>query len=241
MSGHSKWSTIKRQKGVTDQKRGQLFGKLSRAITMAVREGGGTTDPAFNFRLRLAIDKAKASNMPKDNIDRAVAKGAGADADSHFEEVVYEGFGPSGVAIIVEGMTDKKQRTVAEVKNIFEKNGGTFGNSGSVSYLFNKVAELLVNKDGKNMDDILSIALEAGVEDIEEEEGKAVLDTAIPNLQNVQKVLEEQGITIEDAGIIYKPLSPMQLSEADKEKVMLLLEKLEDNEDVQNVFTNADL
>jgi YebC/PmpR family DNA-binding regulatory protein len=241
MSGHSKWSTIKRQKGVTDQKRGQLFGKLSRAITMAVREGGGTTDPAFNFKLRLAIDKAKASNMPKDNIDRAVAKGAGTDADTHFEEVVYEGFGPSGVAIIVEGVTDKKQRTVAEVKNIFEKNGGTFGNSGSVSYLFNKVAELLVSKDGKNMDDILSIALEAGVDDVEEEEGKAIFDTAIPNFQNVQKALEEQGMAIEDAGIIYKPLSTMQVSEADKEKVMQLLEKLEDHDDVQNVFTNADL
>ena len=155
MSGHSKWDTIKRQKGANDAKRGQLFTKLANAITIAVKQGGGNTDPAFNATLRFAIDKAKGANMPKDSIERAVVKGSGGAGGVELFEVLYEGFAQGGVGLLVEAVTDKKQRTVAEVKNVIEKNGGTMAGQGAVSYLFQKSGEIIVSKSGKSSDDIL--------------------------------------------------------------------------------------
>ncbi len=241
MSGHSKWSTIKRQKGAADQKRGQAFSKLSNAITIAVKQGGGITDPESNFKLRLAVDKAKAANMPKDNIDRAIAKGAGAGDGIVLEEVVYEGFAPGGVAIIVEAVTDKNQRTVAEVKNIFDKNGGSFGNPGSVAYLFSHMGELVVQKNGKSMDEILNIALELGAEDVEEEGESVVISTSVTDFQAVKKGIESAGLVIENAEIVYKPNTTIEVSDTQvQNRVMNLLEKLEEHDDVQSVYSNAD-
>src|SRR3989344_7207719 len=169
MSGHSKWSTIKRQKGVTDAKRGQAFTKISNAITIAVKQGGGVVDPNSNFKLRLAIDKARDANMPKDNIDRAIKRAEGK-GEGAVEEILYEGFGLGGVAFLIETVTDNRQRTFSEVRNIISKNGGNLGEPGSVSYLFDKVGEIVIQKNGMSFDEIFSIGLEFGVEDIEDDE-----------------------------------------------------------------------
>lgn len=237
MSGHSKWSTIKRQKGVADAKRGQVFTKLANAIVLAARSGGGT-DPNFNFKLRLAIDKARAANMPKDNIDRAISR-ANAVAEGGLEEVVYEGYIPGGASVIIETVTDKKQRTVAEIKNMLEKNGGTMGVPGSVSYLYSRIAEIIVPKNGKSAEDILNVAMDAGVEDFEEEDDAVVLYTDPSQLQNVKKALDGVGIGIAEAGIIYKPLALMEVSdEIQKQKAVELLERIEDHDDVQKIYTN---
>lgn len=237
MSGHSKWSTIKRQKGVMDAKRGQTFTKLSNAITIAVRQGGGITDPESNFKLRLAMDKARGANMPKENIERAIQRAAGKQADD-VTELIYEGFGPGGVAVIVETVTDNKQRTYSEVKNIFDKNGGTLGSTGSVSYMFKRSGEIIIPKNGKSSDDLLSIGLDAGVEDMEEEEEAVIFYTEPSDLVNVKKTLEGQGLNIENAELSFRPSVYSELNEEAGEKVSSLVEKLEDLDDVQKVYTN---
>ena len=239
MSGHSKWATIKRQKGINDSKRGQLFTKLANAITIAVKQGGGNIDPNFNASLRLSIDKAKSANMPKDSIERAIQKGAGGAGGVELFEVLYEGFAQGGVGLLVEAVTDKKQRTVAEVKNVIEKNGGTMAGQGAVSYLFQKSGEIILPKGDKTSDDILSVALEYNVSDIEEDDEIAVLYTEPGLLQSVKKGLEDNGMMVEEASLVYKPLSKTEISADLQEKVLLLIEKIEELDDVQKVYTNA--
>lgn len=240
MSGHSKWATIKRQKGVNDAKRGQLFTKLANAITIAVKQGGGNTDSEFNAPLRLAVDKAKASNMPKENIERAIQKGAGGAGGIELDEILYEGFAQGGVGMLIEAVTDKKQRTVAEVKNIVEKNGGTMAGQGAVSYLFQRSGEIVVPKNGKSADDIVTIAFDFNISDFEEDEDAVYLYTEPGNLQTAEKGLRENGIQIEEAGLIYKPHSRMAVSPEIEEKVVLLIEKVDELDDVQKVYTNME-
>ena len=238
MSGHSKWATIKRKKGLTDAKRGQTFTKLSNAITIAVKQGGGNSDINFNASLRLAIDKAKSANMPKDSIDRAMQKGEGGAGGVELEEALYEGFGPGGVGILIETVTDKKQRTVSEVKNLIEKNGGTMAGQGAVSYLFHKTGEIIVDTKGKTSDEILQVALDNNIEDVEEDEGSAFLYVAVNQLQNAKKGIEAIGLTIEESGLVYRPIIRIETSPEITEKALSLVEKLEELDDVQKVYTN---
>ena len=240
MSGHSKWSTIKRQKGLTDNKRGQVFTKLANFIVLAAKSGGGI-DPEMNFKLRLAIDKARIANMPKYNIDRAIARALG-NQDGALEEVFFEGFIPGGAAVIVEGVTDKRQRTVAEIKNLFDKNGGVMGVPGSVSYLFSRVGEIVVSKNGKNEEEIISAAMEAGVDDFEDDEEVVQLFCRPELLQSVKKTLEEIGFLVLDASTIYKPLANLKVEDAaHKQRAFDLLEKLDDHDDVQKTYTNMSI
>jgi YebC/PmpR family DNA-binding regulatory protein len=240
MSGHSKWDTIKRQKGANDAKRGQLFTKLANAITIAVKQGGGNTDPGFNATLRFAIDKAKGANMPKDGIERAIQKGAGGAGGVELFEVMYEGFAQGGVGVLVEAVTDKKQRTVAEVKNVIEKNGGTMAGQGAVSYLFQKSGEVIASKNGKSADEILTIALENDVSDFEEEEEGALFYVEPAALQSAKEGLEKSGLAVEEASLVYKPLSRISVTSEIEEKVVQLIEKLEELDDVQKVYTNLE-
>ncbi|HSX39994.1 MAG TPA: YebC/PmpR family DNA-binding transcriptional regulator [Candidatus Saccharimonadales bacterium] len=236
MSGHSKWSQIKRQKGVSDVKRGAAFTKLGKAITIAVKQGGGIGDPAQNFRLRLAIDTARSANMPKDNIDRAIARAVNRETGD-VEEVVYEGFAPGGVSVIVEAATDNSMRTTAEVKSIFSKAGASFGQPGSVAYQFDQVGEIFVEKNGKTIDDIFLIAAEAGAEDVEELGDEVAIYTKVNALAAVQKNLATQ-LGVKSAQITRKPKMLVEVSGEQSEKVTQFLEKLEELEDVQKVYAN---
>lgn len=229
MSGHSKWSTIKRQKGVTDAKRGNLFTKLSNAITIAVREGGGG-DPSSNFKLRLAIDKGREANMPKDNIQRAIDKGLGKGGENTLQTAIYEGFAPGNVAVIVETITDNTNRTGGEIRNIFDKNGGRVA---AVNYMFTRVGEIVVKGEP---DQIFEKALEAGAEDIDD----GVIYTRPEDLHKVKEKLETSGLTISEAGLSFKPNKETMviLDETAGHKVMDFIEKIEDLDDVQNVFMN---
>lgn len=238
MSGHSKWATIKRQKGLNDAKRGQAFTKISNAITIAVKQGSGNTDPESNVKLRFAVDKAKSANMPRDSIDRAIQKGAGGQGGAELDEVLYEGFAPGGVGILVEAVTDKKQRTVAEVKSTLEKNGGTMAGQGAVSYQFKRTGEIVALKDGKSSDDVLAIALDNNIVDVEEEDNIALFYTDPQNLMSAKNGIEESGLKIEEAGLSYKPLTTINVSPEIEAKVLNLVEKLEDMDDVQKVYTN---
>lgn len=241
MSGHSKWSTIKRQKGTKDQKRGQIFTKLSYSITIAVREGGGITDPDSNFRLRLAIDEARAANMPKENIKRAIERASGKQGGD-IEEVFYEGFGPGGFSVIVEALTDKRQRTIAEVKNVFEKNGGSMGVSGSVLYQFEKKGLITVSKVEKLLDDIFLIAVEAGAEDVEDSDKDVIIYTVADNLGKVRVGLEEHGLSIKESYLLYKPIAVNVISDKDQaEKAIKFIDKLEELDDVHKVYVNFDI
>lgn len=237
MSGHSKWSTIKRQKGVADAKRGQAFTKISNAITIAVRQGAGVTDPNSNFKLRLAIEKARQANMPKDNIDRAI-KRAVEKGEGIVEEIMYEGFGPGGVAFLIETVTDNRQRTFSEVRNIISKNGGNLGEPGSVSYLFTKIGEIIIQKNETAFDDIFSLGLDLGVEDIEDDEQVCFLYVSPSSLFELKNKLEERGFIVEGAEIIFKAKTSIDLSEVDQEKIFQIVEKLEELDDVQKVYQN---
>lgn len=239
MSGHSKWATIKRQKGVADIKRGQQFTKLANAIVIAVKQNGGVIDPETNFKLRLAIDKARSYNMPKENIERAIQKAKGSADSGDLHEALYEGFAPGGAAILIEAVTDNKQRTVAEVKNVLEKNGGTLGNQGSVSYLFNRVGEIAAQINGKTSDELLDIALELDSTDFLEDSGDVIFYVDPSRLAIVKKLLEEKGMIIASAELVFKPVNEMEISEDAKSKIISLIEKLEDLGDVQNVSTNT--
>ncbi len=240
MSGHSKWATIKRAKGVNDAKRGQLFTKLANAITISVKQGGGVTDIEMNPSLRIAVDKAKGANMPRENIDRAIQRAAGLGQGVEFTEALYEGFAPGGVGMLIEAVTDKKQRTVAEVKNLIEKSGGSLGSQGSVSYQFQKAGEIIVKADGKSSDEILSVALDSGVEDLEDAGEVVFLYTSATSLMQVKEALEKAGLIVEEAGLIYKPMNRLQVDSVVEEKVMAIVEKLEDLDDVQKVYTNME-
>lgn len=236
MSGHSKWSTIKRQKGAKDIKRGQTFTKLSNAITIAVKQGGGT-DPDSNFRLRLAIDAARTSNMPKENIERAVSRAAGG-SEGSLEEVLYEGFAPHGVSVIVEAATDNSLRTTSEVKNLFNKSGGNFGQPGSVSYQFKQVGKITVDKT-KKFDDVFNIGVEVGAEDIEEMEDEYVVFTKVSELGMIKDQLVKEGIAVRSAELFWKPVVPAVIEEEEKlQKIADFIGTLEEMDDVQKVYTN---
>jgi YebC/PmpR family DNA-binding regulatory protein len=241
MSGHSKWSTIKRQKGANDAKRGQLFTKLSMAITLSVKEGGNVTDPSGNPRLRLAIDAARAANMPKDNIDRAIQRAVNKQAGD-MAEVVYEGFGPGGFSIMVEAVTDNKQRTTPIVKSTFEKNGGTIGNPGSVSYQFEQKGQVIVQKNGTSLDAIYMIAADVGAEDLEEVDDEVVIYTKPEDLGKVRDTLMGESLKVIDAALIRKPLTLTSITDEEKaRKALLFLEIIEELDDVQKVYANVDI
>jgi YebC/PmpR family DNA-binding regulatory protein len=241
MSGHSKWATIKRQKGAADVKRGQAFTKLSMAITLAVKQGGGIGDPDSNFRLRLAIDAAKAANMPKDNIARAIDRASGKNM-AHVDEVVYEGFGPHGIAVIVEGATDNKMRTTSEVKNLFDRQGGSMGQPGSVSYLFKQVGRIEVVKKDKSLDDIFLLAVDSGAEDVEESGEVVNVFTKPSDLARVRQLLTQQGIEITEEELEYVPLTKIAMENSEStDQVIAFLEKMEDLQDVQKVYSNIDV
>lgn len=242
MSGHSKWAQIKRQKGVADKKRGQTFTKLSNTITIAVREGGGVTDPEQNFRLRLVIEKAREVNMPKENIERAIARAVGKLAGDSLEEVTYEGFGPFGVAILVEATTDNKLRTNGDVRTIFEKNGGTMGSVGAVSYQFQKHGLITVKKGSNTIDDIFLTSADAGASDVEDGGDITLIYTSPEQLAAVKNTLALKGMAIEGFELTRKPLSTVSLTDREQvTKVVNLLEKLEDLDDVQKVYSNVDI
>ena len=247
MSGHSKWSTIKRQKGLTDAKRGQAFTKISNVITIAVKLGGGG-DPASNPRLRVAIDAARAVNMPKDNIQRAIEKGLGKGKEG-LEEVVYEGFGPGHVAFIAEGVTDNRLRTNQEIKNLFERNGGNLGNQGSIAYLFEKKGEIRVvsrQSTAISKEDEMLELIDLGAEDVEDyvEDGKQMylVYTEPTGINTIGHAIADAGYEIEFQDQIMKPLTIQEITQKEvAEKVMAFAEKLEESEDIQKVFTNFDI
>jgi len=239
MSGHSKWATIKRKKGAADAKRGKIFTKLIKEITIAAREGGG--DPAGNPRLRLAVDNAKAANMPADNVERAIKKATGELEGSTYVELIYEGYGPGGIAILVEVATDNKNRTVAEVRHIFSKNGGSMGESGSVAWMFERKGIITLKKNNKTEDEMMEIVLEAGADDMLTEEDIFEVTTTLESFETVRKTLVDQGLEAENAALQWIAKNTLAVAGEDAEKVMKLIESLEDNDDVQNVFSNADI
>ena len=239
MSGHSKWASIKHKKAIVDSRRGAAFSKLTRAITVAARDGGG--DPVGNPALDLAIRKAKEASMPKDNIERAIAKGTGAGADAEaIEAVLYEGYGPGGVAVLVEALTENRNRTSAEVRHIFAKHGGSLGEPGSVAYLFDKKGTIVIDSARYSEDDLM-VAVEAGAEDITTDEGVFEVITEPADFTAVRNALEEAGIEIESAEMAYRPSSLVPVEEDVAGKLMKLLELLEDNDDVSAVHANFDV
>ncbi len=238
MAGHSKWANIKHRKGAQDAKRGKIFTKLIKEITIAAKIGGGDLDA--NARLRLAVDKAKQANMPKDNIERAIKKGTGDLDGITYEEGVFEGYGPGGVAVIVEFMTDNRTRTVADVRHAFNKYGGSLGVSGSVAFMFDRKGQIIFTEDA-DFDTIFEAALEAGAEDVKEEDGVIEVITDPADFETVKNTLEAQGLKYESAEVTMIPqnLNPVEGKQA--ESLMKMIDVLEDNDDVQNVYANFDI
>jgi YebC/PmpR family DNA-binding regulatory protein len=241
MSGHSKWSTIKHKKGAADAKRGKLFSKLARAIIVAAKEGGG--DPAGNLALQNAIEKARSYSMPKDNIERAIARGSGADADAAaFETIVYEGYGPSGVAVLVEALTDNRNRTAAEVRHLFAKNDGNLGTSGAVAWLFERRGVAMVAADGVDEDELMLAAAEGGADDIERDGSSFQVTSAPESLSAVREAIEAAGFTIESVDVTMVPKTTVAVEdESAAKKIVRLMDALEDNDDVQDVYANFDI
>ena len=240
MSGHSKWANIKHKKGKADALRGKITTKISREITIAVRMGG--SDPTGNMKLKLALSKAKANNIPKDNIQRAIQKGAGALEGQSFEEITYAGYGPAGVAMMVSCLTDNRNRTAADVRHVFSKYGGNLGATGCVGYMFQQKGVFAVSKEtGVEEDDLMMIALEAGAEDIKNEEEGFEIVTTPDAFDDVEKALADAGIEVEMAEITMIPDTMAELSAEDAERVQKMLDVLEDLDDVQDVYHNADL
>jgi len=241
VSGHSKWSSIKHKKGAADAKRGKLFSKLSRAIIVAAKEGG--PDPSGNLALQNAIEKARSYSMPKDNIDRAIAKGSGAEADgSQFETVVYEGYGPSGVAVIVEALTDNRNRTASDVRHTFSKNDGNLGTSGAVVWLFERRGVVLVPAEGVDEDELTLAAAEGGADDVTLDGSSYHVLSAPENLATVREAVESAGFVIDSAELTMLPKTTVEVvDESDAKKVLRLMDQLEDNDDVQDVYANFDI
>ncbi|AFH48029.1 Hypothetical protein IALB_0317 [Ignavibacterium album JCM 16511] len=239
MSGHSKWATIKRKKAALDAKKGKIFTKLIKEITIAARQGGG--DPAGNPRLRLAIDNAKSENMPAENIERAIKKATGELEGVTYHELTYEGYGPAGVAMLVEVATDNKNRTVAEVRHIFSKHGGSLGETGSVAWMFERKGVITIPKQDKSEDDILAIVLDAGADDLQTEEEFYEITTTVENFESVRKALQENNLKVDNASLQWIAKNTIEVKGEDAEKVMKLIEALEDCDDVQNVYSNADI
>jgi YebC/PmpR family DNA-binding regulatory protein len=238
MSGHSKWATIRRKKGALDAKRGKLFTKLIKELTIAAREGGG--DPAGNPRLRLAVDNAKAANMPADNIERAIKKATGELEGTTISELTYEGYGPGGIALLVEVATDNKNRTVAEVRHLFSKHGGNMGESGSVAWMFEKKGVISLPKQNKSEDDIFEIVLNAGAEDLHTEDEFFEIQTDVESFEPVRKALLDNNLSLDNASLQWIAKNTINIAGENAEKMMKLIEGLEDCDDVQNVYSNAD-
>lgn len=237
MAGHSKWANIKHQKGRQDEKRQKVFSKLIREITVASRIGG--PDAADNPRLRLALDKAFRSNMPKDTIERAVSRGAGDTESENLEEVLYEGYGPGGVAVLVETMTDNRNRTVAEVRHAFSKAGGSLGTDGSVAYLFKKFGQIIVNDSDE--DKLLDLVISAGAEDLEPgDNGRTIITMNTENFSTVKGILDKESIEVEESEFVMNASLSIELDFESSEKVIKLLENLDDLDDVQSVHSNAE-
>ncbi len=240
MSGHSKWSTIKRKKGAIDAKRGKVFSKLIKEITVAARQGGG--DPAGNPRLRSAITAAKVENMPKDNIARAIDKGTGGGDGANYEEILYEGYGPGGVAVLVECMTDNRNRTVADIRHFFARSNGNLGENGCVAWMFDKKGQILVERASISEDELMDMAIECGAEDVIEDENEYQVLTGLDTFNDVRDALEEHGVQIIEASISMIPKNIIEVTEENIASSLLkLLENLEDHDDVQKVYANFDL
>jgi len=238
MSGHNKWSTIKHKKGAADAKRGKLFSKLIKEITIAARIGGG--DPEGNPRLRTALDKARAANMPNDNITRAIKKGTGEIEGVNYEEITFEGYGPNGVAILVETTTDNRNRTVAELRHLFSKMGGNLGESGCVAWMFNKRGVLTFEK-AVGEEKLMEVALEAGAEDIVDDEEIFTVVTDPSSFEAVKKACEDGDIRYIEANLSMLPQNTVKLDQSGAEKMLKLMDALEDHDDVQNVYANFDI
>jgi YebC/PmpR family DNA-binding regulatory protein len=239
VSGHSKWAQIKRKKAVTDAKRGAAFTKLIREITVAARSGGG--DPNFNPRLRLAVETAKAANMPADNIDRAIKKGTGELEGVHYEEITYEGYGPAGVALYIDVLTDNANRTVSDIRYVLSRNGGSLGTTNSVAWQFERLGQIYIDAERYDEESTLEAALEAGAQDMQAEEGVFVVTTDPASFHAVQASLEQHGIEFEQSELAMVPKTMVKLQAADTHKVVRLLDALDELDDVQKVYSNADL
>lgn len=239
MSGHSKWASIKHKKGAADAKRGKIFTKLIREITVAARAAGG--NPDANPRLRLAIQRAKAANMPQGNIERGIKKGTGELEGVSYEEVTYEGYGPGGIAIMVEVLTDNKNRATSDIRNIFSKKGGNMAGHGSVAWMFEKKGYIVINKDAVEEDKLMSVALDAGAEDMKAEDTTYAVTTATSDFDKVKKAIEDDKIKIESADITNVPKTTIKVTGEDAKRVLSLVSELEDQDDVQNVYANFDI
>ncbi|MBI5739918.1 MAG: YebC/PmpR family DNA-binding transcriptional regulator [Nitrospirae bacterium] len=241
MSGHSKWSQIKHKKAATDSKKGKVFSRLSKEISVAARIGGG--NPDMNARLRLVIEKAREVNMPADNIKRAIQKGTGELPGSHYEEIVYEGYGPGGVALMLDVLTDNKTRTVAEIRHILSKHNGNMGETGSVSWIFDKKGYILVNKKAIDEDTLMTNSLDAGAEDFKNdpEEDNYEIITAPEDLSKVKDYLASKNIPMNLSEITFLPKNYIKLDGRDAERMLKLMEVLEEHEDIQNVYANFDI
>lgn len=239
MSGHSKWANIKHRKGKMDAIRGKITTKISREITVAARAGGG--DPAGNMRLKLALQKAKENNVPKDNIQRAIQKGVGALEGGNYEEIFYEGYGPGGVAVMLEILTDNRNRTAADIRHLFIKHGGNLGEAGCVAWMFDKKGLFLIDKTAASEEDLMLVALDAGAEDIRSDDDQYEVITAPDDWEKVRAALEAAKVTVASAQITMVPQTTVELTGADAEKMLKLMDALEDHDDVQEVYANFDM
>ena len=239
MSGHSKWHSIKHKKAKVDAQRGRIFTKLIKEITVAARMGGG--DPEMNPRLRVAITAAKAANMPAKNVDNAIKKGTGEMPGVVYEDVTYEGYGPGGVAMFLEAVTDNKNRTVAEVRHLFSKYGGNMGENGSVAWMFERKGMITIPAENYDEDELFEIAIEAGAEEMEKEDDKYIIYTAFEDFNDVRSALEEKSVTIETAELTRIPSNTVSLSGKGAEQLMKLMNVLDEHDDIQNVYANFDI
>ncbi len=239
MSGHSKWANIKHRKGKMDAIRGKITTKISREITVAARAGGA--DPAGNMRLKLALQKAKENNVPKENVQRAIQKGVGALDGGNYEEIVYEGYGPGGVAVMLDILTDNRNRTAADIRHLFTKNGGNLGEAGCVAWMFDKKGLFLVDKAAVGEEDLMLVALEAGAEDIKSEEDQYEVITAPDDWEKVRAALEAAKVPVASAQITMVPQTTVELTGTDAEKMLKLMDALEEHDDVQEVYSNVDI
>jgi YebC/PmpR family DNA-binding regulatory protein len=238
MSGHSKWSTIKRQKGAADAKRGQLFTKLGREIAVAARGGA---DPEANARLRLAVRRARDASMPLDTVERAIKRGAGAGEGENYQEVTYEGYGPHGVAVLVDALTDNRNRSAAEIRAAFNRGGGNLGESGSVRWLFDSKGEITVNLDGMDPDEVALRAIDAGAEDVQVDDDTISVYTEPTQVEEVRAALEDGGMNVIESQVAMVPKTSVELDQAGAEQAFRLIERLEELDDVQAVYSNVDI
>lgn len=239
MSGHSKWHSIKHKKGALDAKRGKLFTKFIKEITVAARAGGG--DPGGNARLRKAILDAKAGNMPNDTIERAIRRGTGEEEGVHYEEITYEGYGPGGVALLIEAMTDNRNRTVAEIRHLFSKNGGNLGESGSVGWMFEKKGYIIVEKTAKTEEELFDLAIEAGADDLRDDDENFEILTSTENFEQVLAAVKSAGIEPQISEVTMVPQTYVKLEGPEARQMLKLMEALEDHDDVQKVSANFDI